>query len=484
MQEFKLMSFSNLGLAPELLQAIADQGYTEPTPVQAKAIPPILLGQDVMAAAQTGTGKTASFTLPMLQRLKEFANNSVSPARHQVRALILTPTRELAAQVQQSVKTYGKHIALRSAVVYGGINIDPQIKELRAGVEILVATPGRLLDHLQQKTVNLSQVQFLVLDEADRMLDMGFLPDIKRILSVLPAQRQSLMFSATYSDDIRGLAKQFLKNPVNVEVARRNSTVETVTHLVYHVDANAKRDLLTHLIRSRDMRQVLVFCNTKIGANRLAYKLAKDGIAAAAIHSDRTQGERTQALAEFKEGRTRVLVATDVAARGLDIEQLPFVINFDLPGSPEDYVHRIGRTARAGLSGEAIALMADDERDKLDAIEKLLKFKLPVAEVEDFKRSPALRGEARHREGRRPEGRREHGRRDENRHREDRRPDSGRNPPARSAQSADPLFSKPYNPPAPTLTDVANAAPRPQAPKKQVAALFLPPVAEKQDISS
>jgi len=373
---------------------------------------------------------------------------------------------------------------LRSAVVYGGINIDPQIKELRAGVEILVATPGRLLDHLQQKTVNLSQVQFLVLDEADRMLDMGFLPDIKRILSVLPAQRQSLMFSATYSDDIRGLAKQFLKNPVNVEVARRNSTVETVTHLVYHVDANAKRDLLTHLIRSRDMRQVLVFCNTKIGANRLAYKLARDGVAAAAIHSDRTQGERTQALAEFKEGRTRVLVATDVAARGLDIEQLPFVINFDLPGAPEDYVHRIGRTARAGLSGEAIALMADDEREKLDAIEKLLKFKLPVAEPEDFKRVPALRGESRHREGRRPENRREHGHRDETRHREDRRPDSGRNLSAHGAQPADPLFSRPYNPPASTLTDVANAAPRPQAMKTQVAALFLPPVAEKQDVSS
>jgi ATP-dependent RNA helicase RhlE len=484
MQEFKLMLFSDLGLAPELLQAIADQGYTEPTPVQAKAIPPILLGQDVMAAAQTGTGKTASFTLPMLQRLKAFANNSVSPARHQVRALILTPTRELAAQVQESVKTYGRHIALRSAVVYGGVNIDPQINELRAGVEILVATPGRLLDHLQQKTVNLSQVQFLVLDEADRMLDMGFLPDIKRILSVLPAQRQSVMFSATYLDDIRGLAKQLLKNPVNVEVARRNSAVESVTHLVYHVDANAKRDLLTHLIRSRDMRQVLVFCNTKIGANRLAYKLAKDGVAAAAIHSDRTQGERTQALAEFKEGRTQVLVATDVAARGLDIEQLPFVINFDLPGAPEDYLHRIGRTGRAGLTGEAIALMADDEREKLGAIEKLLKIKLPVAEAEDFKRTPALRGESRHREGRRPEGRRDQSRRDENRQREDRRPDFRRDPPARGAQSADPLFSKPYNPPASTLGDAANAAPRPQASKKQVAALFLPPVAEKQDISS
>ncbi|MGQ0578728.1 MAG: DEAD/DEAH box helicase [Betaproteobacteria bacterium] len=476
------MSFSDLGLAPELLQAIADQGYTEPTPVQAKAIPPILLGQDVMAAAQTGTGKTASFTLPMLQQLKEFANNSVSPARHQVRALILTPTRELAAQVQESVKTYGKHIALRSAVVYGGVSIDPQITELRAGVEILVATPGRLLDHLQQKTVHLSQVQFLVLDEADRMLDMGFLPDIKRILALLPARRQSVMFSATYSDDIRGLAKQLLKNPVNVEVARRNSAVETVTHQVYRVDANAKRDLLTHLIRSRDMRQVLVFCNTKIGASRLAYKLARDGIAAAAIHSDRTQGERTQALTEFKEGRTQVLVGTDVAARGLDIEQLPFVINFDLPGSPEDYVHRIGRTGRAGLTGEAIALMADDEREKLAAIEKLLKITLPVAEAEDFKRTPPPRGEMRHRQDRRPQGRRDQNRRDESRHREDRRPHSARNAPARSAQAADPLFSRPYTPPASPLTEVAGTAPRPQASKKEVPALFLPPVPEKQDV--
>jgi ATP-dependent RNA helicase RhlE len=487
MQEFKLMSFSDLGLAPELLQAIADQGYTEPTPVQAKAIPPILLGQDVMAAAQTGTGKTASFTLPMLQRLKQFANNSVSPARHQVRALILTPTRELAAQVQESVKIYGKHIALRSAVVYGGINIDPQIKELRAGVEILVATPGRLLDHLQQKTVSLSQVQFLVLDEADRMLDMGFLPDIKRILAVLPAQRQSVMFSATYSDDIRGLAKQLLNNPVNVEVARRNSAVETVTHLVYHVEASGKRDLLTHLIRSRDMRQALVFCNTKIGANRLAYKLVKDGVAAAAIHSDRTQGERTQALAEFKEGRTQILVATDVAARGLDIEQLPFVINFDLPGSPEDYVHRIGRTGRAGLTGEAIALMADDEREKLGAIEKLLKIKLPIAEAEDFKRTPAPRGEAGRRGGRRPEGRHpetrsDQGRHGESRHREDHRPKTSRNPPARSVpQPADPLFYKPYDPPASTPADPAAATSHPQGSKKQVAALFLPPVPEKQD---
>ncbi|MEO8165740.1 MAG: DEAD/DEAH box helicase [Betaproteobacteria bacterium] len=464
------MMFSDLGLAPELLRAIADQGYTEPTPVQAKAIPAILQGQDVMAAAQTGTGKTAGFTLPMLHRLMEFASTSVSPARHPVRALILTPTRELAAQVQDSVKTYGKHIALRSAVVYGGVHIDPQIAELRAGVEILVATPGRLLDHLQQKTVNLSQVQFLVLDEADRMLDMGFLPDIKRILSVLPAKRQSLLFSATYSDEIRGLANQLLTNPVSVEVARRNAATETVTHLVYKVDANAKRDLLTHLVKSRDMRQVLVFCNTKIGANRLAYKLDKDGVGAAAIHSDRTQGERMQALAEFKEGKTKILVATDIAARGLDIEQLPFVVNFDLPGSPEDYVHRIGRTGRAGLTGEAISLVSEQELEDLGAIEKLLKMKLPVQDAGYFERerSTAPRSGGRHAES-------------PPRHDRPRRSEPRASSSRPAAPPADPLFSKPYTP-----SDDAAPAAKASAPahgrKKQVAALFLPKVpAEKQD---
>jgi ATP-dependent RNA helicase RhlE len=480
------MLFTELGLADELLKAIADQGYTEPTPVQAKAIPPILAGQDVMAAAQTGTGKTASFTLPLLQRLKEHANTSVSPARHPVRALILTPTRELAAQVQESVKTYSKYVPLRSAVVYGGVHIDPQIKELRAGVEILVATPGRLLDHLQQKTVNLSQVQFLVLDEADRMLDMGFLPDIKRIMAVLPAQRQSVMFSATYSDDIRGLARQLLKNPINVEVARRNSAVETVTHLVYNVEANAKRDLLTHLIQSRDMRQVLVFCNTKIGANRLAYTLAKDGVAAAAIHSDRSQVERMLALADFKEGGTRVLVATDVAARGLDIEQLPFVINFDLPGSPEDYVHRIGRTGRAGQTGEAIALVAADEREKLAAIEKLMNIKLPVAELESFKRSPSSHGESRERgaHGRgESRGAGRTGRPAPASHAE--RPASARRAPsmARPSAPSDPLFSMPYEPAAKSnvAAPIASTAQTfSHKARKQVAALFLPPTKEKQ----
>lgn len=484
------MSFSDLGLSPELLQAIADQGYTEPTPVQAKAIPPILLGQDVMAAAQTGTGKTASFTLPMLQILKVHASSSPSPARHPVRALILTPTRELAAQVQESVKTYGKHIPLRSAVVYGGISIDPQIKELRAGVEILVATPGRLLDHLQQKTVNLGQVQFLVLDEADRMLDMGFLPDIKRIMALLPAKRQSVMFSATYSDDIRGLAKQLLNNPVNVEVARRNSVTETVENIVYKVEPNAKRDLLAHLIRARDMRQVLVFCNTKIGANRLAYRLEKDGVPATAIHSDRTQGERTLALAAFKEGKIQILVATDVAARGLDIEQLPYVVNFDLPGSPEDYVHRIGRTGRAGQTGTAISLVADEESEKLGAIEKLLKVKLPVQVAGDFDHAAPRRADP----DASPRGRRERGRGPA---RGDGRAESGRSErprsdaprsdrPARShaprhAQPADPLFSKPYTPSESVPVERARAEAPARGPKKQVAALFLPPVPEKQD---
>ena len=496
------MSFSDLGLAPELLKAIEDQGYTEPTPVQAKAIPPILLGQDVMAAAQTGTGKTASFTLPMLHKLKEFANTSVSPARHPVRALILTPTRELAAQVQESVKTYSKHLAVRSAVVYGGVHIDPQIAELRAGVEILVATPGRLLDHLQQKTVNLSQVQFLVLDEADRMLDMGFLPDIKRILATLPARRQSLLFSATYSDEIRGLAKQLLVNPVNVEVARRNSAVETVTHLVYKVESTAKRDLLTHLIRARDMRQVLVFCNTKIGANRLAYRLDKDKVEATAIHSDRTQGERTLALAAFKEGKIRVLVATDVAARGLDIEQLPFVVNFDLPGSPEDYVHRIGRTGRAGMLGEAISLVSDDETEKLGAIENLLKIKLPIHAVGEFERAPRSSEESRRDREKPREGRGREGRdRPESRQRSgpparspgrgpadatgQERSGSGRSGSgARARPPADPLFSSPYTPSAATSTGAESARPQQQGrgPKKQVAALFLPPVPEKQDV--
>ncbi|HWQ40116.1 MAG TPA: DEAD/DEAH box helicase [Burkholderiales bacterium] len=435
------MQFSQLGLIPELLQAVADQGYTEATPVQSEAIPAILLGRDVMAAAQTGTGKTAGFVLPMLQRLVGYVNNSVSPARHPVRALILAPTRELAAQVEESVRVYGKYIALRSAAIYGGVPIDPQIAQLRQGAEILVATPGRLLDHVQSRSVTFHAVEFLVLDEADRMLDMGFLPDIKRILSLLPPRRQNLLFSATYSEEIRALAKQLLNDPVHVEVAPRNSVTETVTHTIYEVASAAKRDVLVSLVRARDMRQVLVFCNTKIGAGRLAYRLQKDGVEAAAIHSDRTQAERMQALAEFKEGRIRVLVATDIAARGLDIEGLPFVINYDVPANPEDYVHRIGRTGRAGSSGEAISLMSGEERDKLAAIERLIKRKLAVQKAPAPVRAPRMQ----------------------------------------PARHADPLFMRPYESavagPVPTRSPPSSPQ---RKPSQQIAALLRAPVA-KQD---
>ncbi|MGZ5146928.1 MAG: DEAD/DEAH box helicase, partial [Burkholderiales bacterium] len=371
------MSFGSLNLIPELLRAVSDEGYLEPTPIQAQAIPAILERRDIMGCAQTGTGKTAGFTLPMLQLLAPHASTSPSPARHPIRALILTPTRELAAQVAESVRVYGKHLPLRSTMVYGGVDILPQKKALHGGVEILIATPGRLLDHLEQKTVNLSRVEILVLDEADRMLDMGFLPDIKRILSVLPKERQSLLFSATFSEDIRRLAKELLRTPTLIEIARRNAPAEMITHQVYEVSGTRKRGLLAHLIRTRDMKQVLVFVRMKRDANKLARELVRDGINATAIHSDRSQGEREQALADFKEGRATVLVATDIAARGLDIEELPYVINYELPYTPEDYVHRIGRTGRAGISGEAISFMAADEAKNLADIEKLLKRTIP-----------------------------------------------------------------------------------------------------------
>jgi ATP-dependent RNA helicase RhlE len=366
---------------PELLRAVADQGYREPTPIQLKAIPAILERRDIMGCAQTGTGKTAGFTLPLLQLLAPYANTSPSPARHPVRALILTPTRELAAQVEESVRTYGKYLALRSAVVYGGVDIEPQMKQLHAGVEILVATPGRLLDHLHQRSVNLSRVEHLVLDEADRMLDMGFLPDIKRILAALPPRRQNLLFSATFPEEVRRLARELLNAPVMIEVAWRNAPAELVSHLVYPVATPRKRAVLAQLIRSRDMRQVLVFVRMKRDARRLARQLQHDGIAASDIHSDRTQAEREQALADFKDGKITALVATDIAARGLDIEQLPFVINYELPHAAEDYVHRIGRTGRAGMPGEAISLVAPEEMRYLEEIERMLKRKLPRADA-------------------------------------------------------------------------------------------------------
>ncbi|MES2210771.1 MAG: DEAD/DEAH box helicase [Chloroflexota bacterium] len=378
------MTFRPLGLSADLIRIVAEEGYTEPTPVQAAAIPHVLAGRDVLAAAQTGTGKTAAFVLPILDRLRQHANTSFSPARHPVRVLILVPTRELAMQVDESVRTYGRSVPLRPAVVYGGIPIEPQTKVLRGGVEILVATPGRLLDHVGQKTVNLGQVEILVLDEADRMLDMGFLPDIRRIIELLPAQRQNLMFSATFSDDIRRLSGSILNHPEVVEVAARNVAAETVRQLVYPVDRDRKEALLAHLIAKEDWRQVLVFTRTKIGATRLATYLDRRGLEAVAIHSDRSQPERTRALESFKAGTIRVLVATDVAARGLDIEDLPHVVNFELPWQAQDYIHRIGRTGRAGATGDAVSLVSIDETDLLRGVQRLLKKAIPWTVEEGF----------------------------------------------------------------------------------------------------
>jgi ATP-dependent RNA helicase RhlE len=373
-------SFADLGLRPELLRAVADAGYTTPTPIQANAIPVILSGKDVMGGAQTGTGKTAGFALPILHKLTPAANVSPSPARHPVRALILAPTRELAVQVEESFRTYGKHTKLRSTVVFGGVDIKQQLPIVRGGVEILVATPGRLLDHIEQKSVYLGQVEILVLDEADRMLDMGFIPDIKRIMGYLPPaiKRQNLLFSATFSHEIKKLADELLNAPQLIEVAKRNTAAETVAQFAYKVPADAKRALLEHLVQTRNLNQVLCFVRTKQGAGRLARQLAKDGLVTDAIHGDKTQQTRMEALAAFKEGKLQVLVATDVAARGLDIDDLPLVVNFELPHVPEDYIHRIGRTGRAGASGEAISLVAPDEERYLADIERLLRKKVEI----------------------------------------------------------------------------------------------------------
>jgi ATP-dependent RNA helicase RhlE len=362
------MEFLDLGLSTDLLRAVADQGYTEPTPIQQQAIPAILQGQDVFASAQTGTGKTAGFTLPLLDRLNTIPNKG----RRTPRALILTPTRELAAQVGDSVTTYGKYLSLRSVVVYGGVRIEPQIQALRRGADILIATPGRLLDHLGQKTLDLSRIEILVLDESDRMLDMGFIHDIRKILANLPAVRQTLMFSATFSKEIQQLANTLLKSPTLIEVAPRNTAAEQVKQVVYPVDRHRKRELLSYMIGFHNWRQVLVFTRTKQGANRLAEQLARDGLKSTAIHGNKTQAARTRALNDFKQGKVRVLVATDVASRGLDIDQLPYVVNFELPNVPEDYVHRIGRTGRAGNQGQAISLVCGSEYPLLKNIEQLL----------------------------------------------------------------------------------------------------------------
>ncbi len=366
-----MTTFAELGLAPDILRALDDMGYQSPTPIQEQVIPLALQGGDILGAAQTGTGKTAAFALPLLQRLLPFANTGTSPAKHPIRALILTPTRELAIQVEESVKAYCRHVPLRSLVVYGGVNINTQIPVLKTGIEILVATPGRLLDHVQNKTLNLGQVNTLVLDEADRMLDMGFMPDLKRIVALLPVQRVNMMFSATFPEEIRKLADSILNNPTFIEVAA-NAAAVTVTQVVHPVHHERKRQLLIHLVKHRDLKQVLVFTGTKLGCNRLANELNKAGIHADAIHGDKTQQERIKALDAFKAGTMRVLVATDVAARGIDIEALPYVVNYDLPHNPEDYVHRIGRTGRAGASGEAISLVSESETRYLKDIEKLL----------------------------------------------------------------------------------------------------------------
>jgi len=376
------LAFTDLGLAPELLKALTESGYTKPTPIQAQAIPVALAGGDLMAGAQTGTGKTAAFALPLLQKLLPLANSSTSPAKHPVRALILTPTRELAIQVEESVKTYAKHTQLRSLVVFGGVDIKTQMPHLKTGVEVLVATPGRLLDHIEQKTLQLNQVQVLVLDEADRMLDMGFMPDLKRILALLPKQRQNLMFSATFSNDIKKLADDFLTKPQLIEVARSNATNDNVTQKVYQVAQSDKEALLTQLLKSADATQVIVFTKTKITASRLSRSLEREGISADAIHGDKTQQERIKALDAFKAGTCTVLVATDVAARGLDISELPMVINYEIPSSPEDYVHRIGRTGRAGASGIAISFVSPEEDKYMVEIEKLIKRQITKETIE------------------------------------------------------------------------------------------------------
>jgi ATP-dependent RNA helicase RhlE len=385
------MSFDSLGLSAELLRAVADQGYQHATPVQREAIPVILEGRDILAGAQTGTGKTAGFTLPLLQRL----HTSPLPdkGRRTVRALILVPTRELAAQVGASVSTYGRHLPLQSTIIFGGVNINPQIQRLRRGVDILVATPGRLLDHVSQKTLDLSHVEILVLDEADRMLDMGFIRDIRRVLALLPKRRQNLLFSATYSSEMRQLADTLLHNPAQIEVARRNTPAERVAQVVHPVDRERKRELLSFMIGSQNWRQVLVFTRTKHGANRLSQQLEQDGIRSTAIHGNKSQAARTRALAEFKAGAVRVLVATDIAARGLDIDQLPHVVNYELPNVPEDYVHRIGRTGRAGNEGQAVSLVCVDERKLLVDIERLLQRDLPKVEILGYEVNPAIRAE-------------------------------------------------------------------------------------------
>jgi ATP-dependent RNA helicase RhlE len=470
--------FDQFGLSPLIQRALADQGYVHPTPIQAQAIPIVLQGRDVMGAAQTGTGKTAGFSLPIIQLLLAHANASMSPARHPVRALVLTPTRELAVQVAENVKAYAQHTPLRSTVVFGGMDMKPQTVILRGGVEIVIATPGRLLDHVEQKNVSLGQVQILVMDEADRMLDMGFLPDLQRIINMLPKQRQNLMFSATFSPEIKKLANSFLKDPVVIEVARSNATADKVTQVVYKVPESNKVEVVEYLIRGRDLKQVLVFSNTKIGASRLSRYLEQSGIKATAIHGDKTQQERMAALDAFKKGEIDVLVATDVAARGLDISDLPCVINYDLPYNAEDYVHRIGRTGRAGASGDAISVYSDRDERLLVDIEKLIKQTIARGELAGFTPSSSSGSSYSSSRGARDGGVPE---------RRSRRPGEGEpaprlaERPPRSSSSAppprrekvDPWFLKPYEPAVPVTPASQSAPAAPAKPARQKVAALL-----------
>ena len=464
------MRFDTLALDPKLLRAVADAGYLTMTPIQARAIPLVLQGRDVMGAAQTGTGKTAAFSLPLLQRMMRHENTSASPARHPVRALVLTPTRELADQVAANVKSYAKHTSLRSAVVFGGVDIKPQTEQLRAGVEVLIATPGRLLDHIEMKTAALHQVEYVVLDEADRMLDIGFLPDLQRILSYLPKQRQTLLFSATFSPEIKRLAGSYLQDPVTVEVARPNAAASTVEQHFYSVTDDDKRRVVRQVIRQRGLTQAIVFVNSKLGAARLARSFERDGMRTAALHGDKSQDERLKSLEAFKRGEVDVLVATDVAGRGLDIADLPAVFNFDVPFNAEDYVHRIGRTGRAGASGLAVTLVTRDDARLVSDIEKLLRGKIELEPFELDDERPRRRRRDDDEVGERPAPRAAE--------RAVARPSPAPRP------SADPFFDRPYEPPPASATDAvprAAASPSPSpagraAPnlrsKKKVAALL------------